>query len=307
LEYEEIIEVIYDAKEIGLKYVKICGAGEPLENPMLVKFAEELTSKGIGLSIFTKGHVLGDDNWTNKIFGNDNIYNSNQLAQKLFELNTSILLSFQSFNYQVQDKIVGNIPGYTDLRNRALEILIKVGFNKSSPTRLALCSNPITKMNYSEIFKIYVFCRERNILPVNAALMVSGKQINAEFLKKNDVSDDEKEEIFIKIYEYNINNGIQTLEEIKKEGISCMPGIHPCNQITNGLYLTCNGNVIRCPGDNNKPLGNTRISSIKEIWENCKNWKYKNVSNVHCPFKDGLTLPENIYKNVIFALEQVTN
>ncbi|MFA6128221.1 MAG: radical SAM protein [Bacteroidales bacterium] len=304
LSYDELISVIIDAKNIGLKYIKICGAGEPFENPLLVRFAEELTSMNIGLSIFTKGHILGDDNLTKKIFYNDGINTADELAQKLFNLNTSILISAQSFDPIIQDKLVGNISGYTLLRNKAIELLATIGFNKCSPTRLALCSNPITRLNYPEIFTIYKYCRERNILPINAALMTSGNQLTQSFLNKYDVSNQEKEELYFQIYKYNIDNGIQDIQSITSEGISCLPGIHPCNQIVSGLYLTSNGNVVRCPGDACTPLGNTHNVSISKLWHNCKEWKYSKMYNVSCPYKDGITLPKNIYLNVLSRLEQ---
>ncbi len=100
------------------------------------------------------------------------------------------MVSFQSADPAIQDKLVGGISGYTKKRNRALELLAEAGFNKSSPTRLAICSNPMVRPNFEELFDIYVYARERNILPVNAALMVSGKQIDEWFLHEYDVSGD---------------------------------------------------------------------------------------------------------------------
>jgi MoaA/NifB/PqqE/SkfB family radical SAM enzyme len=299
LSFDELVSVIDDARKIGLKVVKICGAGEPFENPDLLKFARLLTSWDIGLSIFTKGHVLGDLELAKKVFVDEKVISLEDFIFRLFELKTSLLISVQSFIPEVQDRIVGNVQGYTKKRNHALEILCDIGFNSTIPTRVAFCTNPITKFNYDELFDIYVFCRERNILPVIAALMISGKQFDQNFLNIIDVSDTKKIQLFNKIYNYNIDNGIQNIDEIIKEGVSCMPGIHPCNQISNGLYLTCNGNVIRCPGDYGNPIGNVHNEKISSIWGNNMNWKYKGIFNVQCPFKDGVTISENLYPTVL--------
>jgi len=304
LKYDEIMSVIYEARDIGLREIKICGAGEPFENGMLLKFARDLTDIGIGLSIFTKGHVLGDDNLTRRYFGWAGINDAKSLAKELYSLNTSILVSCQSFYSDVQDKLVGNIKGYTEKRNRALEILAEVGFNLSNPTRMAICTNPITKLNYNELFDIYKYARERNIYPVIAALMVSGKQFSKVFLAKYDVSDEEKINLFTKIYSYNIEMGIQSVNELIEDGISCLPGIHPCNQIAAGLYITSNGNVLRCPGDSMHILGNIRHRSIKDIWQNSINYKLRGTFNCKCPPKDGITLPSNIYSEVINRIKQ---
>lgn len=74
-----------------------------------------------------------------------------------------------------------------------------------------------------------------------------------------------------------------------------MPGIHPCNQIAAGLYLTCNGGVLRCPGDSGESLGNVHEKSIIDIWGEARNWKLNGKFNCHCPFKDGITLPSGLY------------
>ncbi|MBW2662125.1 MAG: radical SAM protein [Deltaproteobacteria bacterium] len=298
LTYKQLIKTIDAAQSIGLREIKICGAGEPLENPLLLQFAKDLTQRDIGLSIFTKAHVLGVDKHVAKVYGRYGITNGSSLCKEFFQLKTSFLVSFQSANPQTQDRLVGGVSGYTASRNRGLEFLVEAGFNKTSPTRLAICANPMLRANFGELFDIYVYARERNILPVNAALMISGKQIDIHFLRNNDVSAKEKERLFLQIYEYNLRHGFHTQEQLMREGISCMPGIHPCNQIAAGLYLTCNGNIVRCPGDYGTPLGNVKDRSVVEIWEEHKDWAFKGKFNCHCPFKEGATLPTGLYDRV---------
>ena len=303
LTYSELLSTIMDAQDIGLREVKICGAGEPLENDLLMQFAEDLTERDIGLSVFTKGHVFGDDEWVAKLYGRYGIFDGKTLCKRFFQLKTSFLVSFQSANPRIQDEIVGGLVGYTAKRNRGLELLAEADFNKSSPTRLAICANPIIRPNFDGLFDIYVYARERNILPVNAALMVSGKQIDDCFLYNNDVSDEEKEALFLQIYEYNLAHGFSDIEQLQQEGISCMPGIHPCNQIAAGLYLTSNGNVIKCPGDFGRPLGNVHEQNIKEIWANHYNsWALFRKFNCWCPFKDSVTLPWGLHGRVLSNL-----
>lgn len=309
LTYLELIDVLQAGQTIGLREIKICGAGEPLENPLLLRLARDLTQRGMGLSVFTKAHVLGDDDHVARVFGESGFTDAAALCSEFFRLNISFLVSFQSADPAIQDRLVGGVPGYTERRNRGLELLARAGFNRTIPTRLALCANPIMQANLPELFDIYVYARERNILPVNAALMTSGKQIRGDFLRDHHVSEKEIETLFLQIYKYNLEQGIQTEDQLLREGISCMPGIHPCNQIAAGLYLTSNGNVLRCPGDFRQPLGNVRERSIVEIWKQQKDWPYKNHFNCHCPFKDGITLPRDVYSRVaarLFSTELVS-
>lgn len=298
LSFEEILGVIKEAKNLGLRAVKICGAGEPLEYPNLLRFARQLTEWGIGLSIFTKGHVLGDEDKVKDVFSQEGISDTESLARKLYDLKTSILLGFQSFRPHIQDQIVGNMKGHTLRRNRALELLTKVGFNKTIPTRLMLCATPVRRETYQEMFDFYVFCRRRNILPLITLTMISGKQFNDHFIKHIDLSYKQKNELYTKIYEYNIEHSIQSLDNIINDGISSMPGIHPCNQIATGLYITINGNVVSCPGDSEKIVGNVRKESVKNIWHRSDNNKRKGIYNNGCPFKEGKTIPVDLYTNV---------
>lgn len=302
LSYEELLRTIDEAQSIGLREIKICGAGEPLENQLLLQLARDLTQWGIGLSIFTKAHVLGDDEYVAKLYGEYGIFDASALCREFFELKTSFLVSLQSLNPEIQDQLVGGVSGYTQKRNRGLELLAETGFNKTFPTRLAICANPMVRANFDELLDIYIYARERNILPVNAALMVSGKQIDERFLHNNDVSAEEKVNLWLQIYEYNLHHGFSTLEQLECEGVSCMPGIHPCNQIAAGLYLTSNGTVIRCPGDYSKPLGNIHNESIISIWERHRNWPLAGKFNCHCQFKDGITLPEGLYDRLLSKL-----
>jgi MoaA/NifB/PqqE/SkfB family radical SAM enzyme len=298
----ELLAVIDEARAIGVREVKVCGAGEPLETPNLLPFAEELTARGVGLAVFTKGHVFGDDDRVGRLYGRYGVQDGQELSQRFFDLKVSFLVSFQSPDSDVQEELVGGMAGYSRKRDRGLERLAGVGFNKYSPTRLAICANPILRCNYQYLYEIYVYARERNILPVNAALMVSGKQINAHFLSHNDISPTEKIELYRRIYEYNLGQGLDTVDQLAADGISCMPGIHPCNQIAAGLYLTANGTVVRCPGDSGAPLGNVRRESIRDIWLRHREWPFKGRFNCGCPFKDGATIPRPLYEMVLEAV-----
>jgi len=134
--------------------------------------------------------------------------------------------------------------------------------------------------------------------------MVSGKQFDKNFLKAVDITDEQKRDLFIRIYSWNIEHGIQTLEQLKEEGISSMPGSHPCNQIACGLYLTANGNVVGCPGFTDVE-GNVKNESIKDIWNRTKNNRLRaGIFNCRCPPKDGITIPRTLYQKILKTLEE---
>jgi len=299
LTYDELIKVIDEAMGLGLQSIKICGAGEPTQNSNFLRFLQDMTKRNIGVAVFTKGQVLGNDKEAKKFYHSYGIKSAQELCNKLSKLKVSFMLSFQSFDTGKQDKLVGNIKNHAFVRNQALINLVNAGFTKTNPTRLALELGPITKENYDEIFDLYIYARRRNIYLIPNFLMTSGKQIDKKFLKRHDLSNKQKYDLFIKIYRWNIQNGLQTIGQIKKEGVSCMPGIHPCNQIACGLYVTANGNVVGCPGFT-EIEGNVKKEKLKDIWKKSQNYRTrKGVFNCKCPPKDGVVIPHDLYEKVL--------
>ncbi len=82
-----------------------------------------------------------------------------------------------------------------------------------------------------------------------------------------------------------------------------MPGSHPCNQVSCGLYVTANGNVVGCPGYTTIE-GNVKEKSIREIWKESQNKKRAGTFNCGCPPKEGRTIPTRLYENVLRYLEE---
>ena len=175
MSYEETLDVVRQGKELGLESVKFLGAGEPFEDSRLFDFLEYLKSLEIRSLIFTKGHVLGDDQLARKYFGHKGFLRSEDLVRKLAETGTRVLLGFRHFDTEKEDRSVGNVHGYSLKRNRALELLADAGFNRHNPTHLCLATNPVTRSNLDEVFDIYTWARERNLYPIVTPPMVSGR------------------------------------------------------------------------------------------------------------------------------------
>ena len=294
-------EIILEAKTLGLKSVKFVGKGEPLETPEILEFLEFLNNNDIIPLIFTKGHIFADDNITHRLFKNYGIYTSKDLISRLFDLNVSVLLGFNSFNPLIQDEMVGNISGYTEKRNRALELLVEVGFNEPNPTRLGIICAPLTNKNYNEAFAIYEWSRRRNLYPVITPTMVSGIMRHNDKWKKSTPSEDELIDLYSKIYKFNMDYNIQSVSQITEEGISAYAGVHPCNQVSAGMYITYNGTIISCPGDDRNTLGNIHNQSLKEIWQNYTKNSCRKFNN-GCPAKYGKSIPDNFFDKVLLNL-----
>lgn len=319
LSFEEALDIIKQAKELGLESIKILGAGEPFENPQFLSFLAAVRKLDVDVAIFTKGHVLGSNQLANDFFGSYGIKSSEGLIKFINNLKVSILLGFNSFHPNIQEDFVGLNRGkwkykedFISLRNQALHKLIKYGFNKyieGQPTRLALIAAPIKPINVDENFEIYRFGRRRNMYVVSCPTTYSGLG-KIEFEKENKDYDfswyiEKLKELYTKIYIWNIEHNLMTLDQFKEEGVSLYPGAHPCNQVAAGMYITLKGVVIRCPGrDENgaEICHDVRKQPLKEIWINSSNYLLakKDRYNYRCIARDGIFFrpQDNFYEDV---------
>jgi len=185
-----------------------------------------------------------------------------------------------------------------------LELLAKAGFNKHNPTHLCLAANPITNDNYNEIFEIYKWGRVRNLYVIVCPTMVSGRCAKVWAWHKITPSSKKLVNLYTKIYRFNIEKGIQTIRQIKEEGIASYAGGHPCNQVACGMYVTLSGIVLRCPGDDVAVFGNIWKESLKNIWLKSENYGRAGIFNCGCPPKWGKSIPYNLFTDVMLNLEK---
>lgn len=297
--FEETKTIILEAKKLGLRSVKFLGAGEPFENVRFVEFLRFLKSQDVIPVIFTKGHVLGDDKLAKRYNNRYGITDGVQLVKVLNEVNASIILGFNSFNTELQEKMVGGVSGYVEKRNLALVRLIEGGLSQSNPTRLCIGSNPVTLENYDEIFNVYQWGRERNIYVLVTPTMVGGKACDWQTITP---SKEKIIDLYTKIYKYNLEKGLQIIEQLENEGVSAYAESHPCNQIACGMYVTLSGKVLRCPGNDTTIFGNIFEKCLEEIWVNSENFKRSGTFNCWCPPKIGKSIPNDLFGEVMKRL-----
>lgn len=298
LSWEQTLNIIDQAKELGLKYVKILGAGEPFENMKFLDFLIELSKRDIHTAIFTKGHVLGSDELVKQYFGERGINTSEELISILFKLKTSILLGFNSFDENIQNTSVGVSPrhklsNYTELRSRALTLLVKEGFNSfrsGFPTRLSLVVAPFKPETIDEVFDIYKWGNRRNMYVAACPTTSSGnghKELGREERKDFKAYINKVKQTYIDIYKWAIETGAVKQEEFIKHGVSLYPGGHPCNQVAGGFYIKLDGTAYICPGNDTEKffVSNDVVNTpLKEIWLNSPNYQMaaQNKFNFGC-------------------------
>lgn len=298
LSWEETIKIIDQAKELGLKYVKILGAGEPFENIKFLDFLIELDKRDIHTAIFTKGHVIGSDELVKQYFGERGINTSEKLVDILYKLKTSILLGFNSFDEEIQNTSVGvgkrhQLSNYVELRDRALLLLTERGFNNfypNTPTRLSLVVAPFKPENIDGVLDIYKWGNLRNIYVAACPTTSSGnghKELSREERKDFKAYIQNVKQTYIDIYKWALSTGAIRKEDFVKHGVSLYPGGHPCNQVAGGFYIKLDGTAYICPGNDTEKffISNDVVNTpLKEIWVNSPNYKLaaQNKFNFGC-------------------------
>ena len=160
----------------------------------------------------------------------------------------------------------------------------------------------VTKLNIEEAFEIYEWGRRRNLYVIVTPTMVSGRAKKEATWKAITPNLHQLVNLYLKIYSFNIDNGLQTIEQIIDEGISAYAGGHPCNQVSTGLYVTLGGTVLSCPGDV-AVEGSIWENSLEEIWQKFNNYSRRGIFNNKCIAKDGKSMPVQLYDEVLRQLK----
>ena len=313
LTHEEIVGYVREAKELGLKQIKILGRGEPFQNFRFLEFLEEVSGMGVGVAVFTKGHVLGSDELAEKYNGHRDIHTATELVSRVKELRVSILLGFNSFSRRMQEAFTGVdkypetalLKRYVEFRDQALVSLVEAGFNdyiEGQATRLAMIAAPIKPENIDEIFELYIWARRRNIYMLSCPTTESGKGQD-EWARTRGFTDypSRLEELWAQIYTWAIKTNLIPLDTFKRDGVSLYPGCHVCNQTAAGMYMNLSGQVIQCPGRVVVFSDDIRKDGLKSVWINsptCKRAKDGKAFNYHCLARDGHSLHHNFYRNI---------
>ncbi|MCX6749110.1 MAG: radical SAM protein [Candidatus Pacearchaeota archaeon] len=329
LTLDETLGLVNQAIEIAraegynFESVKFLGPGELLMNPDLFRIIKEYDRRRVKLNIFTKGALLGDDALAKRYQG----VTAKQLTDKLADCeNVGLLFSFQSFDEELQDSLVTSkseqgivgLQGYTKIREKALENLFASKFYTQGRTnRVCIINAPIVPENIGESFDIYEFFVRRGTLVVMTPSMLSGKGCGQMERQKAQISQEEWHnklvELYARIYGLNVKLGIQTPEQITREGIASYVGAQPCNQASTGLYIRANGIVQMCPGrfDKTTIFGSVLEDKLKKIWDASPN-KARGIKDPHClvnnrcPAKDGLVFPDDFYDRVMRRYEKIS-
>jgi MoaA/NifB/PqqE/SkfB family radical SAM enzyme len=159
LTYEECEKLIIDGSSLGLKWIFVCGLGEPLADPKFLKLVNFASRFGIRFSFFTNGIIINQE-----------------IAQILKKAEACLILKLDSFNSSNFDQILGR-KGASEKIYNSLHVLINNGFGEvddAGQTALALSIVP-TKITANDVLYVVEYCCENGLFPSIGELEYAGK------------------------------------------------------------------------------------------------------------------------------------
>jgi MoaA/NifB/PqqE/SkfB family radical SAM enzyme len=257
-DYEKILE---SAKAMGIDSIGIPGAGEPFVKgnyDLTMRFLAKCKELDLFVTLFTTGQFITEE-----------------LARELYNLPVEIMLKGNSLIPAVQDEFVSNPEigqireGYGKQRNRAIQILIKAGFNKKRASmkmygrvsRMALVTSIMTSedagpSNYDEMAEILRYCRKRNIIfdcdsllkrgrGANCSLCIAVREIKSKLLELREVD----------AIEFNKH------WELSQSYVGTV-----CDRYMHHMYIDQYGNIRPCIGAMDVVLGNIKLTTLENAW-----------------------------------------
>jgi radical SAM protein with 4Fe4S-binding SPASM domain len=240
LSLNEIRTVITRAIELGAQKIIVLGGGEPLRYPHLFEVLEYIRERDLEVDLFTNGQTL-----------------NKEVAQKLYDLQTGIVLKMNSRKKDVQDRLAGR-AGATEAIAKALQALQDCGYpdeHHSLGIETIIC-----QPNYSELPELWRWARQQGIAPYFETMTMQGRASEHKDLEVN--SDD-------------IKMLFEELSRIDREEFGCDWQPHPplvasqCARHEYSCTITSTGEVQPCPGVDVSG-GSIRDSDLAEILEKSK-------------------------------------
>jgi radical SAM protein with 4Fe4S-binding SPASM domain len=235
LSLDELKSVVAQAKDLGAKKIILLGGGEPLIYDGLIDIVDYIDSLGLQQVIFTNGTLISDE-----------------IAHYLFERNVSVIIKQNSFDPGIQDELAG-VEGTFWRIKRGMEILREAGFPNGKAS-LGI-QTVICRQNIDEVPRMWVWARERNIIPYVEILTFQGRaRMNSSLL----VSSERTKTLFEQLE--SIDNTRFDIQWKTRPTIAAFS----CKRHLYSALVTAQGNVQPCTGVDIS-VGNIRKKPLREI------------------------------------------
>ncbi|QHO77856.1 hypothetical protein ACH79_39880 [Bradyrhizobium sp. CCBAU 051011] len=154
----ERLDLIAQAHAMGAITVEFQGAREPMADRDFWHIVASVQQHDMVPVAFTSGYRL-----------------DGAAVERLFQLRATVLIKHNSHDVAVQDKMEAR--GYGAKSNAALQALLKRGFNRSIPTRVAndAVVTPQFNGDFAEVASLHRWCRLNNVRNYILPLLPEGR------------------------------------------------------------------------------------------------------------------------------------
>ena len=231
---KEYLSIVDQFATMGGRVIGIPGYGEPFHpanRETTLAIAEKARDFGIRTFIITGGDLINE-----------------LLAKRLKALDICLIIKCDSLIPEIQDILVGH-SGYTKRRDRAIRILMDLGFNTPEKnedgdpiTRMAF-ETIILKENRDSIFQTLRYCRKNNLGLIINSLFKFGRGQNC----CSEVKEAGMLEVLTALQkidqkEFGFNWNIKSPTYFLGKGC--------CDRFSYHLYIDHLGNISHCIGSN---------------------------------------------------------
>ncbi|TAK04707.1 radical SAM protein [Patescibacteria group bacterium] len=155
------VELLEEAKNLGITNLLLAGHGEPFSNKEIWPLLEKARELDLHVTVFTNGALLNAT-----------------AIEKLREYPVSFVVKVNSFDPEKENRISG-VKKYAEKRDEAIRAMIDAGFNKPDKngfTRMGV-SIMVYKDNADDAGEVIDWALERRILPMVSGTALTGKAV----------------------------------------------------------------------------------------------------------------------------------
>lgn len=262
LELKGLMRILEEGKKLGVKWLFICGLGEPLDDPKFFKLLDYASKNGMEVSLFTNGLRIDED-----------------VAKLFAERKVNLIVKCDSLEERLFDKLLGK-RGTARRIYRAIDNLLEAGYEDNYEiedgkvkTHLALSIVP-TKINIDTIPEVVEYCKRNNIYPHIGELEFSGKAKT--IWKKYAVSFEKLQELkekVDKILGYGYSNALcpSTIASLHVNNVGKV-------MIDRKTGLSCGWFWLREP--DLIEVGDTRKESLSEILRKVRDYREGRIDDI---------------------------
>jgi MoaA/NifB/PqqE/SkfB family radical SAM enzyme len=245
LSYDELLDILFQAAQMGIRSLSIVGEGEPL------LYRDRKSGKDV-FDLIRDANRMGLEVI---LYTNTTLINK-KIAEVLYGLNVTVVGKLNSLHKDIQDFLCG-VKGSFEKITKGLSHLEKAGFTKGK-SRLSI-HTVICKQNYSQIPQLWKEWRKRNIIPY-VQVMIHPAKKNVKYFPELKVPPAKVRDLFHKL----------SIIDRKEFGFVWDPDYtYPiaalgCSVIKTGCCIDSSAKVQMC-GCLQDNVGDLRKSSLREI------------------------------------------